>query len=184
MQGMTVRRLGVTALLLLAGALAAGVVGVRGGLAATCPDESIKTKLEGADVAFVGGLLSRTSVPGAGVAQFDYRFVVHQTVKGDLARNVTVRAATLVDLDGHELTPTSDVDVGVLATSTGGRLVTSTCGLVDAGSLLGVADEPRGGAIKVGIGIVILAIVLLYSLHRLRRRNAGASGRGAPPQRP
>jgi hypothetical protein len=35
---------------------------------------------------------------------------------------------------------------------------------------MGAADEPKGGLIKVAIGIVLLGIVIVYSLRRLRRR--------------
>ncbi len=143
--------------------------------AATCPDLPIRDRLDAADVAFVGRVVGRRPVPtGTGVARYDYRFVVFQEVKGRVGRAATVRAAALRDVNGLELTPASEVDVGVLATRAGGRLVTSTCGLVDAGSLLGVADEPKGGAIKVGIGVVLLGLVLAYSVHRLRRRGRAA----------
>ncbi len=140
--------------------------------AATCPDLPIRDRLDAADVAFVGRVVARLPVASAaGVARYDYRFVVFQEVKGRVGRRATVRAAELRDVNGLPLTPASEVDVGVLATRAGERLVTSTCGLVDAGSLLGVADEPKGGAIKVGIGVVLLGLVLAYSLVRLRRRD-------------
>jgi hypothetical protein len=140
--------------------------------AVTCPQQTIKDALAGADVAFVGRLVSRTPLPtGNGVPLFTYRFVVDQDVKGVVGRHVTVRAATLVDLDGKELTPEAELAVGVLATSSEGRLVSSSCGLVDAGSLLGAADEPKGGPIKIVIGVVLLALVLAYSFRRLKRRS-------------
>ena len=60
----------------------------------------------------------------------------------------------------------------------GGRLVTTSCGLVDAGSLLGAADAPKGGGIKVLIGLIIAALVVGYSIRRLKKRG------GAPRPNP
>jgi len=135
-------------------------------------DTSVKDKLDGADVAFVGRVLSVTRVPGnTGIARFDYRFRVDRSVKGAIGARATVRAAKLVDIDNQVVTP-SNVTIGVLATRAGGRLVTSSCSLVDPGSLLGASDEPKGGLIKVAIGLVILGVVVAYSLRRLRRRQA------------
>ncbi len=61
--------------------------------------------------------------------------------------------------------------IGVIAApEKGGRLVTSSCALVDPGSLMGASDEPKGGPIKVVIGLVLLGLVVWYSLRRLKRR--------------
>jgi hypothetical protein len=68
----------------------------------------------------------------------------------------------------------------VLATRDGAAWVTASCSLTDAGALLSTADEPKGGAIKIVIGLVILALVLAYSVRRLRRRSLlERSGRSA-----
>ena len=147
--------------------------------AADCPRASVKDKLAGADVAFVGTVLAVRPVGnGGGIPLGDYRFDVLHGVKGDVGERVTVRAARLVDIDLQEVTAGSKVPIGVLASRENGRLVTSSCSLVDPGSLLGAADEPKGGAIKVVIGLVIAGIVVAYSVRRLRRR------RGLPPPRP
>jgi hypothetical protein len=159
------RRLVLLALLCVAWSAPAAAWG------ASCLDESVKQKLEGADVAFVGRVLAVTPVAdNTGIARFDYRFVVDHAVKGTLGKQATVRAASLVDIDNQVVTAGSDVAIGVLATRAEGRLVTSSCGLVDPGSLMGAADEPKGGTIKVVIGLVILGLVLAYSVRRLRRR--------------
>jgi len=50
----------------------------------------------------------------------------------------------------------------------GGWLGTA-CSVVAPGQLVAEGGEPRGGVIKVGIGIVILGLVLLWALRRLRR---------------
>lgn len=147
--------------------------------AASCPSESVKDKLTAADVAFVGRVVAVTPVAGnTGIAQFDYRFTVDRAVKGELADRATVRAAKLVDIDNQVVTAGSDVAIGVLATVASGRYVTSSCVLVDPGSLLGASDEPKGGLIKVAIGLVILGLVLSYSLRRLSRRRASERAAG------
>ncbi|HEU0337541.1 MAG TPA: hypothetical protein VFR43_13345, partial [Gaiellaceae bacterium] len=52
----------------------------------------------------------------------------------------------------------------------GAAWVTGSCSLAEPGALLSAADEPKGNWIKLLIGLVILALVLAYSLRRLRRR--------------
>jgi len=159
----------------LAGALAALVLAAPAG-AVNCFTESVKDKLDGADAAFVGKVVAVTPVSRAtGVPIYDYRFQVEKAVKGTPGRTATVRASQLVDIDAQKVTAASGVDIGVLATRTGSRLVTSSCSLVDPGTLLGATDEPKGGMIKVAIGLVILGLVLAYSIRRLRRRQAAES---------
>lgn len=146
---------------------------------ATCPQNvSIKDKLAGADVAFVGRVVAVTSVVDkTGVPKFDYRFRIDHAVKGIAGTRATVRAAKLVDLDAEVVTP-SAVTIGVLATRNGARLVTSSCTLVDPGSLMAATDEPKGGGIKVLIGLVIAGLVVWYSVRRLKKRG------GAPRPNP
>ena len=147
--------------------------------AITCPG-SITDRLHDADVGFAGHLVSVTPVAASrGIAQFDYRFAVDKAAKGSLGKEVTVRAAQLVDLENRPLTSAYRDTVGVIASpGKGGRLVTTSCGLVDAGSLLGAADAPKGGGIKVLIGLVIAALVIAYSVRRVKRRG------GAPRPNP
>jgi hypothetical protein len=57
-----------------------------------------------------------------------------------------------------------------MATVEGARIVTRSCLLTDPGALLATSDEPRGDAIKIVIGLVILALVIAYSVRRLKRR--------------
>ena len=37
---------------------------------------------------------------------------------------------------------------------------------------MGASDEPKGGLIKVAVGLVLLGLVVWYSLRRLKRRRA------------
>lgn len=153
------------------GLLAAAAAGPAGAL--TCPELSLREKLDGADVAFVGRIVAE---PGPGSPLRRYRFVVDQPVKGGPPREVEVLAASLVDVNDKPVEP--DVAVGVLATRTGGALVTSSCALVDPGGLLAEADEPKGGPIKLVIGVLILLAVVGYSLVRLKRRESRSAAGG------
>jgi hypothetical protein len=49
---------------------------------------------------------------------------------------------------------------------------------VDPVTLLDASDTPKGGAIKVVIGLVIAGLVILYSVRRLKKR------RNFPPPHP
>ena len=147
--------------------------------AVTCPG-SITDRLHNADVGFAGHLISITPVAAnGGIAQFDYRFAIDKAAKGPLGKEATVRAVQLVDLENRPLTSSYHDTVGVIASpGAGGRLVTTSCGLVDAGSLLGAADAPKGGGIKVLIGLGIAALAIGYSIRRLKKRG------GAPRPNP
>jgi hypothetical protein len=125
------------------------------------------------DAAFVGRVTAERSVPGGHV----YRFVVDQNVKGPVGREVEVRAVgRLVDATDKPIV--HDEALGVLATLNGAELVTESCLLSDPGTLLATSDEPRGNGIKVIVGLVILALVLAYSVKRLRHRRAELAARG------
>jgi hypothetical protein len=139
------------------------------GAAFDCPNTPVEERLAAADVAFVGTLVSvRPAHEQAG--RRDYRFRVEQRVKGTLGSEVEVRSKPLVDVED---TPVPvGADVGVLATTERGALVTSSCGLSDPAALLAGADEPRGEWIKLAIGFAIAAAAVAYSVFRLRRRAA------------
>jgi hypothetical protein len=126
----------------------------------------VEARIADADASFVGRLVSsrEASTPG----ERYYRFVVDQQVKGPVGREVEVLAPPLTDVQERPLA--LDVAVGVFARLDGATFRTDSCSLIDPGTLLATADEPRGTGIKVAIGLVILAVVLGYSLLRLRRR--------------
>ena len=151
---------------------AVAVVAPSAALGANCRlTESVKDKYDAAKVAFVGRVVGVTRVPGGGQPPlFDYRFRIDHALKGVSGTRVTVRAAQLVDIDNQVVKP-SDVTIGVIATpEKGGPLATTSCALVDPGSLMGASDEPKGGPIKVVIGLVLLGLVVWYSLRRLKAR--------------
>ncbi len=129
-----------------------------------CPGATVAERLEAADASFVGSIVD--SRPAGD--QVLYTFAVDQVVEGELGDELVVLAQPLVDANGDAVG--GNVDVGVFAQLEGGTYTTDSCGLVDPSLLLAAADEPRGGAIKLAIGVVILAAVLALALVRLRRR--------------
>jgi hypothetical protein len=119
---------------------------------------------------FVGRSTGYTAVPGEGVPQRLYRFTVDQKVKGDIGEEVVVRIPVR-QVNGGQRIP-EDVAAGILMNRAGGTWFTTRCGITDPGAVLATVDEPKGNAIKLAIGILILASVLGYSVWRLRRKNA------------
>jgi hypothetical protein len=120
-----------------------------------------------ADAAFVGRLAGERDADSA--SRSIYRFVVDQTLKGPIGREVEVTAPPLTDSAGKPLA--RGVAVGVLAQLDGASFTTTSCGLIEAGSLISVSEPQRGNAIRIAIGLVIAALVVGYSLLRLRRRH-------------
>ncbi len=110
-----------------------------------------------------------------------YEFVVDQNVKGPVGREIDVDAAVpLVDATDKPIV--RDEALGVLADLEGARIVTDSCRLSDPGTLLATSDEPRGNAIRLVIGILILVAVLGYSLRRLRARGRADAARSSLPR--
>ena len=138
--------------------------------ALTCPNVPLEERIAGADGAFVGRIAERrAAAPDGSEARFVYRFLVDQKVKGPLGREIDVRAALLVDANDHPLP--LDTAVGVLLAREGAAWSTGSCNVTDPGALLSTADEPRGNSIKIVVGVLILAVVLIYSYRRLGRRS-------------
>ena len=131
-----------------------------------CADQSLGDRLEAADAAVVARFVEEkggSPVASRRILTFD----VEQRVKGDLHGRVDVRSPSGTDCD-LEAQPTQVV--GLLLTKLpDGEWLGTACSLVDPGELVAAGGEPRGGPIKVVIGIVILGLVLLLALLRLRR---------------
>jgi hypothetical protein len=145
--------------------VAVALVLVGDAAALTCPQATLRERIDGSDAAFVGRLVS--SRPTAGGERL-YRFDVAQPVKGPLGSEIEVRAPVLVDAANRPVAV--GTDVGVLAVLDGATFTTDSCSITNPGALLAEADEPRGGWIKLVIGALILGAALAYSLRRLRRR--------------
>ena len=153
--------------------MVAALVVAPGAFALDCPNVPLEERLRAADAAFVGRVTDER--PGTGEGR-SYRFVVDQRVKGPVGREVEVRAEERL-VDARDEPVVYDEALGVLAELDGATLVTESCLLTDPGALLSVSDEPRGNAVKIVIGLVILALVLAYSVRRLRRRQAQPASR-------
>ena len=103
--------------------------------------------------------------------------------QGDIALNVDPdRAATftvsvripLKRVNGGQAVPV-DVAAGILMSRANGEWFTTRCGITDPGAVLAEVDQPRGNAVKLAIGILILGAVLGYSIRRVKRRDPGAT---------
>jgi len=113
-----------------------------------CADTPLSERLDESDAAIVGRVVSERPGDVQGAAVRLLTVEVDQRVKGDVDRTLVVRSPSGTDCD---VEVPMDKAIGLLLTKApeGG--------------------EPRGGVIKVGIGIVILALVLGWALLRLRQ---------------
>lgn len=154
----------------------AALVLAPGALALDCPNVPLDERLDAADVAFVGRVTAeRPSRTGTGRV---YEFVVDQNVKGPVGREIDVDAASRL-VDATDTPIVHDEALGVLANLEGARVVTQSCLLTDPGALLSVSDEPKGNAIRLVIGVVILFVVLAYSIRRLSLRKRDETARSS-----
>lgn len=143
--------------------------------AVVCPNIPLVERLEEADAAFVGKLVSQRPASDGGTF---YRFDVRQQIRGTGGSEVEVRSEEpLTDAQDRPLT--AGIVVGVLADLDGASLTTSSCLLTDPAALLAAADEPRGGLIKIALGILFTILVVAWALRR-RSRGTRPELPGAP----
>jgi hypothetical protein len=131
-----------------------------------CADTPLSQRLDEADAAVVGRVIAERAgdVQGAPVQLLTVE--VDQHVKGDVGGRLVVRSPSGTDCD---VEVPMDKPIGLLLMKAlGGVWLASACSVVAPGPLVAEGGEPRGGVIKVGIGIVILALVLGWALLRLR----------------
>ena len=135
--------------------------------ACVCVDAPLRERLDDADAAVVGRVVAERMGETRGAPQRVLTAEVDQRVKGDVDGTIVVRSPSGSDCD---LLVVRDRAVGLLLTRApeGGWLGTA-CSVVAPGPLVAEGGEPRGGAIKVVIGVAILGFVLLFSFVRLRR---------------
>jgi hypothetical protein len=135
--------------------------------ACVCVEGTLETRLDGADAAVVGTVVAERAGELNGAPQRLLTVDVEQRVKGDVERTIEVRSPSGTDCD---VEVPRDEPVGLLLTRApeGGWLATA-CSVVAPGELVAEGGEPRGGPIKVAIGIAILALVLLFARYRLRK---------------
>jgi hypothetical protein len=134
----------------------------------TCPTTPLDERIAAAEGVFVGSSVGFEPVSGNGVPLRDYRFEVKQKVKGLFGDFVTVRIPAR-PANGGQAIP-EGVDAGILMNKANGVWFTTRCGISDPGAVLAAFDEPKGNAVKLLIGIVILLAVVGYSVWRLKRR--------------
>jgi hypothetical protein len=145
------------AALALAGPAAAGV----------CSDTPLSQRLDESDAAVVGRVVATRPAEVEGAAVTVLTVDVDQHVKGDVGRSLVVRSPRGSDVD---VDVAMDKAVGfLLSRAPDGTWLASACSVVGPGFLVAEGGEPRGGVIKVGIGMVILALVLGWALVRLRK---------------
>ena len=152
------------------------VVGASSAQACVCADQPLDQRLEEADAAVVArlvGVREGQSFPPQRVLMFE----VDQHIKGDVGDTFDVDSLPQSDC---ALEVAENVPVGLLLTrGPAGEWQGTACGVVSAGELVAEGGETRGGAIKVVLGLLILALVLSWAL---RRRARGTRPRlpGAP----
>lgn len=135
--------------------------------ACQCVDAPISQRLDDSDAAVVGAVVAERRGELRGAPQLVLTVDVQQRVKGDVDRVLQVRSPSGTDCD---VAVPRDKTVGLLLTrGPGGSWLATACSVVDPGLLVAAGGEPRGGPIKVVVGIVVLALVLLWALLRLRK---------------
>ena len=136
--------------------------------ACVCSKEPIGRRLDAADAAVVGHVVATRRTELRGQPELLLTIDVEQRVKGrGLDDPLVVRSPLQTDCDVHVRL---DRTVGWLLTKgSDGTLIATACSIVGSAALVAAGGEPRGGVIKVVIGIFILGLVVLWALRRLRR---------------
>ena len=157
------RRIAVAAAAAVAALIIVGAAG-----ACVCAKEPMSKRLDDADAAFVGKVVSRRRTEVRGQPQLLLTIDVQQRVKGrGLHDPMVVRTPLETDCDVHVRL---DRTVGWLLTKApDGTFLAAACSVVGPVALVQAGGEPRGGVIKVVVGIFILGLVLLWAFRRLKR---------------
>lgn len=142
--------------------------------ACVCAAQPMEERLDDADAAIVGRV---TDDQEGGLPQRRLTIEVDHRVKGDVGERIGVVSPSGTDCD---LPRVHNASIGLLLTRRpDGLWAANACSVVNPGELLAAGGEPRGGAIKVVVGLLFLAVVVSWAL---RRRARGARPRlpGAP----
>ena len=132
-------------------------------------------RLDESDAAVIGHVVGTREASRAGAPQRLLTVEVDQRVKGDVDKQVVAWTPLRTDCDVP--IPPRSRTIGLLLTAGPNETwVASLCSVVGPARLAAAGGEPRGGAIKVVVGLAILGLVLLWALRRLRR--------GARPELP
>ncbi len=132
-----------------------------------CADTPLSERLNESDAAVVGRVVEERPGDVRGAPVVLLTVDVDQHVKGDVGKVIEVRTPSGTDCDVE--VPMNEA-IGLLLTkSPDGVWLASACSVVEPGPLVVEGGEPRGGGIKVVLGVVILALVLGWALLRLRK---------------
>jgi hypothetical protein len=137
-------------------------------LACACVSEPMSKRLDDADAAVVGHVTSSRRTELRGAPQLLLTIDVEQRVKGrGLGDPIVVRSPLHTDCDVR--VPRGRTVGWLLTKASDGALIATACSVVGPVKLVAAGGEPRGGVIKVVVGLFILGLVLLWALRRLRR---------------
>lgn len=154
-----------TLFLVVLGGLALALAGQA--QACVCADAPLSERLDAADAAIVGRVVAERTGETKGARQRLLTVEVDQRVKGDVDGTIVVRSPSGSDCD---LLVAQDEAIGLLLTrAPDGAWLGTACSVVAPGPLVAEGGEPRGGVIKVVLGMVILGLVILWALRRLKR---------------
>src|ERR687888_472193 len=139
-------------LVLVAVAFATALVASPAASACACSRESMSTRLDDSDAAVVGKVVATRRSELRGQPQLLLTIDVQQRVKGrGLPDPMVVRTPLETDCDVHVRL---DRTVGWLLTKApDGRFLATACSVVGPAALADAGGEPRGGVIKVVVGI-------------------------------
>ena len=142
--------------------LAAALLLADTGYACVCVDAPVSERLDDSDASVVGRVVATRDVGPTRLVTVE----VDQRVTGDVPSRLVARSPLGTDCDLPRL---GGRQVGLLLTRDGDTYSASYCSLVNAAELVAAGGDPRGGPIKVVVGLFLLALVLLWSFRRLRR---------------
>jgi hypothetical protein len=132
-----------------------------------CIEASLEERLDEADAAVIGRVVAEREGELRGAPQLLLTVEVDQRVKGRLESPLDVHSPLNTDCD---VEVPKNQTIGLLLTRGPNETWLATaCSVVEPGPLVAEGGEPRGGVIKVGIGILILILVLLWAVRRLRK---------------
>ena len=155
------------ALVVTACAVAVAVVLPSWAYACVCENLPLRDRLDAADAAVAGWIVSERDGEVRGAPVRLLTFDVVQRVKGGVGGTIVVRTPSGTDCDVDIPRNTS---IGLLLTKApDGAWLATACSVVSVEALVVEGGKPRGGMIKVVVGLFILGIVMLWAFRRLRK---------------
>jgi MYXO-CTERM domain-containing protein len=149
--------------------------------ACVCLEATVEERLDQADAAVVGRIVDDVEWKlTGGPSARRLTVAVEQQVKGDFGDTVFVSVPSGTDCDVElEMETTTGLLLTRVREGPTFTWFASACSVVAPGELVAAGGEPRGGGIKVVLGVLILALVLSWALRR-KARGTRPSLPGAP----